>query len=144
MVKIISIANDEDENQWKWWKWDVNWKKERSVCCVARQAACMMGSLRRGDGTPAPSMWFIALTSLLSSLCPRQPLASIGWKPLTFVCRLEMRPKYPIGPVFLQQQKIALIWLNCCLAYVWKTHFVTKFAQNGHYSNQQWPDQSTL
>ena len=107
MVKIISIANDEDENQWKWWKWDVNWKKERSVCCVARQAACMMGSLRRGDGTPAPSMWFIALTSLLSSLCPRQPLASIGWKPLTFVCRLEMallRPKYPIGPVFLQQK----------------------------------------
>ena len=119
MVKMISIANDEDEKQWKWWKWDVNWKKERSVCCVARQAACMMGSLRRGDGTPAPSMWFIALTSLLSSLCPRQPLASIGWKPLTFVCRLEMallRPKYPIGPVFLQQKKLPsydqiFVWL---------------------------------
>ena len=86
------------EKKEKWWKWDVN-IEERSGFGVAA-AACMMGSLRRGDGTPAPSMWFIALTSLLSSLCPRQPLASLGWKPLTFVCRLEMRPKYPIGPVF--------------------------------------------
>ena len=53
--------NDDESGWWKWWKWDVNWKKE---VAVRLGSSCMMGSLRRGDGTPAPSMWFIALTSL--------------------------------------------------------------------------------
>ena len=39
------------------------WKKERKKLCCGSTALAWWEALRRG-GTPAPSMWFIALTSV--------------------------------------------------------------------------------
>ena len=55
-MKKENDDNDDDED-------NMMWKKERKKLCCGSTALAWWEALRRG-GTPAPSMWFIALTSV--------------------------------------------------------------------------------
>ena len=93
--------------------------KERKKCLLCGSAGSLHDGKLETGGRHASTKYVIHCINItIIFTMPKTAFGqpTLGWKPLTFVCRLEMRPKYPIGPVFLQQKKLPsydqiFVWL---------------------------------